>query len=535
MKTKYIIRYALMGLAALTFSACNDWLEEDTPGVTRLSDYFEAGNETAAENVVNSAYEPLQWEYDNNTYCAEWFIGDIASDDALKGGQNIADGPQYFDIDNFKVQADNSMLLGYYRAQWTGISRANLAITQLPYMSGDSIDNNLRSRLIAEAHFLRAYYYFRLVRIFGGMPLIDDVIDSSNKWHQERASVEDTYQFIIDDLKAAEAGLWVKSAYADEDLGRATKGAAQAMLLKAYLYIKDYSNAKTWGEKVIAQANAGEYALLTAADGGYFQNFTLDGENGKESVFEIQFMDDDMSDYGVFGHTRGSFTQVLTRSRSSKLGKGWGFNHPTQNLYDEYETAPTLDPRRDLTILNPAESDMVNPEEEIYCGNRYMNNKLAWRNLDGTFPSLSHDSRGPLNNRQIRYADVLLMYAEACCEGGDLTAAKNALNQVRQRAGLAAFPYTATYQGASHAFADNQNDLRTAIRHERRVELAMEGHRWFDLVRWGIAKQTLDAYIAKESDEAKQQWGYFQEGKNELFPIPTQEQELSGIAQNPGY
>ena len=521
-------------LLLLLFASCNSWLEEATPGTTKIGDYFEAGSETAAENVVNSAYAPLQWDF-GDTYCAEWFIGDIASDDALKGGQSVADGQEYYDIDNFKVQADNRMLLDYYRAQWTGIARANLAINELPVMSGDSISPKLRSRLIAEARFLRAYYYFRLVRVFGGMPIIDFVVDSSNKWHQQRASLDKNYEFILADLTAAEAGLWLKSEYDEADAGRATKGAAQAMLAKVYLNQKNYGQAKTWAQKVIT---SGEYDLFRSVDGGYFQNFTLDGENGLESVFEIQYMDDDMSDYGGFGYTRGSFTQILTRSRSAQLGGGWGFNHPTQNLYDEYETAPTLDPRRDLTILNPTDAQMTNPEEETYLGNRYMSNKLAWRNLNGTFPKISHDSRGPLNNRQIRYADVLLMYAEACCELGgaeNLTAAKNALNEVRGRVGLAAFPYTATYSGTEHTFADTQADLRTAIRHERRVELAMEGHRWFDLVRWGIAKQTLDAYIAAESSEARSHWGFFQEGKNELFPIPTKELELSGISQNPGY
>ncbi len=526
---------ALMTVAGcgtlMLLASCNDWLEEETPGVTKLNDYFTAGSQSAAEDVVNSAYAPLQWEF-GDTYCAEWFIGDIASDDALKGGQNLADGLQYLDIDNFKVQADNSMLLDYWRAQWSGVARANLAITELPYMSGDSIASDVRSRLIAEARFLRAYYYFRLVRVFGAMPIIDFVVNSSSKWHKDRASLDENYTFILDDLLAAETGLWVKSRYADEDLGRATKGAAQAMLAKVYLTRHDYAQAKTWAKKVI---DSHEYTLFGAAHGGYYQNFTLDGENGAESVFEIQYMDDDMSDYGGFGYTRGSFSQILTRSRSSNMGGGWGFNHPTQNLYDEYETAPTLDPRRDLTILNPTDAEMTNPEEEVYLGNRYISNKLAWRNSSGTFPKLSHDARGPLNNRQIRYSDVLLIYAEACCESGDLTAAKSALNEVRSRVGLADFPYTATYQGTVHAFADNQADLRTAIRHERRVELAMEGHRWFDLVRWGIAKQTLDAYIAKESAEVRDQWGFFQEGKNELFPIPTKELELSGIEQNPGY
>lgn len=526
---QYMMAGVLVFSAAAVLTSCNSWLDEETPGITRLDDFFTAGTQTAAENVVNAAYVPLQWDF-GSTYCAEWFIGDVASDDALKGGQNIADGGAYYDIDNFKVQSDNQMLLDYYRAQWTGVSRANLAISQLPAMSGDSISADVRTRLIAEAHFLRAYYYFRLLRVFGAMPIVDYIVDSSDKWYPARASVEENYRFIISDLTIAEAGLWEKSQYADEDLGRATKGAAQAMLLKVCLYMSDYEQAKAWGGKVIS---SGQYSLF--AD--FYDNFTLDGENGAESVFEIQYMDDDMSDYGGFGFTRGTFTQVLTRSRSNNLGGGWGFNRPTQDLFDEFETAAdgSVDPRRAMTILVPTAEEMTNEAEETYCGNIYISKKNAWYNKDNTFARLSHDSRGPLNNRQIRYSDVLLMYAEACCELGDLAASKAALNQVRSRVGLDGFPYSATIQGQARTFADTQADLRQAIRHERRVELAMEGHRWFDLVRWGVAKQTLDAYIARESSEAREQWGNFVEGKNELFPIPTQELELSGIAQNPGY
>lgn len=519
--------YIFLGLATLSLTGCNEWLEEETPGITRIDDYFNTGSQSAAENIVNSAYTPLQWDY-GTTYCAEWFIGDIASDDALKGGQNISDGGDYYDIDNFKVQADNAMLLNYWRAQWIGISRANLAINKLPEMKGEDLTDALRTRLLAEAHFLRAYYYFRLVRVFGGMPIVDYIVDSSNKWYPSRASVEDCYDFIVKDLEEAEKGLELKSAMGADDLGRATKGAAQAMLMKVALYRKDYPTAKSWGEKVVG---SGEYNLF----GDYYDNFTLPGENGIESVFEIQYMEDDMSDYGGFGFTRGTFTQILTRSRSNNLGGGWGFNRPTQNLYDEYEPA---DPRRDMTILKPALADMTNEAEETYCGNVYISKKNGWYNKDNTFSALAHHSRGPLNNRQIRYSDVLLMYAEALTEVGtpaDLVNAKNALNQVRSRVGLTPFPYSATIQKATKTFADTQADLRAAIRHERRVELGMEGHRWFDLVRWGIAKQTMDAYIAQETEEAQQQWGTFVEGKNEIFPIPTQELQLGKLTQNPNY
>jgi starch-binding outer membrane protein, SusD/RagB family len=127
------------------------------------------------------------------------------------------------------------------------------------------------------------------------------------------------------------------------------------------------------------------------------------------------------------------------------------------------------------------------------------------------------------------------MYAEACCETGDLASAKAALNKVRNRVGLADFPYSAKIQGKNVSYSDNQDDLRKAIRHERRVELAMEGHRWFDLCRWGIAKETMDAYLQGETAEAQAESATFEKGKHELFPIPSQEIDITGIAQNPKY
>lgn len=521
---KHIFKSILIVTLAISFVSCENWLLEPSPGVTKLEDFFTEGQ--TAIQAVNAAYTPLMWEY-NSTYYSEWFIGDIVSDDALKGGQSIGDMSVVYDMENFKTTTNNAFLLDFYRGQYQGIARCNLVLSEVPKMEYDSLLNaSLKNRIIGEAKFLRAMYYFRLVRIFGGVPKVDFVVDSSNKWKQARASADDIYNFIIEDLKSANALLWKKSEYSAEDLGRATKGAAQAMLLKTYLYTKQYDKAKSWGDSIIA---SGEYALVN----NYADNFTLAGENGPESVFEIQYMYDGMSDYHTGdgnGFTRGTFTVILTRSRSSKAG-GWGFNKPTQNLYDEYETD---DPRRDVTIFNPTDDDITNPAEEIYLGCRYMNKKYALMNPDGTYQVLVHESRGPINNKVIRYADVLLMYAEACCEINESDRAKWALEEVRKRArnsNSAILPEFPNYR----SYADNQLDLRKAIRHERRVELAMEGHRWFDLCRWGIAKETMDAYAASETSAARNHMATFVAGKHELFPIPAAEIDLNVMPQNPEY
>ena len=543
MKTSTIyIKCVAMVAIALSMTACNDWLTEDTPGTNNRSEYFTSI--ATAENVVNAAYVPLAWEF-GQTYYSEWYIGDIASDDALKGGQSVSDGGDAYDIDNFKTNTNNELILEYYRAQWQGVARCNLALEEIPKTRINENDNAevaLRTRYMGEAYFLRAYYYFRLTRVFGGMPLIDYVIDSSNKWSQTRATRDETFQFIIADLENANKLLVKRSTMKADDLGRATKGAAQAMLLKVNLYRgnflaqegdaqganESYAKAKAWGDSIIT---SGQYGL----DGEFFTNFTLAGENDLESVFDIQYVEDPTSDYGEGeGFTRGTFTLILQRSRSNAYGQaGWGFDKPTQNLFDEFEPG---DIRRDLTILNPTDDEIETPAQEIYLGDRYLNRKYAmYTETNGKIYHLTHDSRGPLNNKQIRYSDVLLMYAEVCCELGDLGSAKAALNQVRARVGLQPFPYSATIQDKAVTFTDNQADLRQAIRHERRVELAMEAHRWFDLCRWGIAKETIDAYMATETAECKAEFGNFQKGKNELFPIPSKEIDLSGVAQNPGY
>lgn len=530
---KSYIKLIALTAVAMSATSCNDWLKDEQPGVNTLDDFFTSG--AVAIQSVNACYAPLMWEF-NNSYFSEWYFGDIASDDALKGGQNLADGADAYDIDNFKTNANNEICLDYYRAKYQGIARCNLALEKIEIVDPDAdLTESRRDCLLGEAHFLRAFYYFQLVRIFGGVPLVDFVIDSSDRWVQPRASVDEVYAHIVNDLIIAEGLLWNKNQYSAEDLGRVTKGAAQALLCKVYLYMKDYNNAYIWGQKFVSEQYGSKYTLCA----NYFDNFTLDGENGPESVFEVQYMEDPTSDYGEgYGFTRGTFSTVLCRPRLGVLGvEGWGWNHPTQNLYNEYEYG---DPRRDYTIGVPDEG-LWDEEEINYLGSPYYNRKLSYINADGTVPSIAHHSRSPLNYRLIRAADVLLLYAEAALESGkDIDGAKWALEEVRSRArnnstvanALPSFP---DYNG----YTNSTESLRQAIRHERRVELAMEGHRWFDLVRWGIAAEVMDkdtgTYGSHESEECRAEMAKFIPGKNELFPIPAEEINLNPMEQNPGY
>ncbi len=529
----------LLSLSVAFFSTgCKDYLTAPEPAVTQISEFYISAE--AARQNVTACYAPLMWEF-NKTYYSEWFIGDIVSDDALKGGQNTTDMGAAYDMENWKTTASNQLLLDYYQAQYQGIGRCNLALQYISEMPEDEeLTSDLKNRFLGEAQFLRAYYYFRLLRVFGGVPITTEVLDEAGKWQIERSTIEEVFAQIETDLLDANRNLWVRSKYDAVDLGRATKGAAQAMLLKTNLYkASPYWNkylsqdaatfaqaAKAWGDSVVLSA---EYELNVL----YADNFLFANENSPESVFEIQYAEVPWGDYGDNtggnGFTAGSFTQVLTRSRSSLIGGGWGFNHPTQNLYDEFESGDT---RREVAILVPEDAMIENIMEENYLGTKMLNNKYAMYDVypNRTWPL--HATRGPLNNKQIRYADVLLMRAEAALIAGDNATAEADLNTVRQRAGMSDF--------GSYKFSVNGTEitptLEQAIRHERRVELAMEGHRWFDLVRWGNTKAHMDAYATTETPDAQSHMGVFVEGKHELFPIPATERELNPVlTQNEGY
>lgn len=541
MKTKMNIKplYIVLCGLVLSFTSCKDYLTEIEPGTVLLEDFF-VSTDAAVQNVTG-CYTPLMWEY-NRTYCPEWFIGDVASDDALKGGGNTTDMADIYDVENWRTTDQNTFALDFYQAQYQGIGRCNLALEYINKMEigiDSAFTQDMKDRLLGEVHYLRAYYYFRLVRLFAGVPMTLEVLPSSEDWEMPRATVDVVFTQILSDLEQANAKLWLKSEYPEADMGRATKGAAQAMLMKTNLYMASpywqkhglskapaqcYADAKAWGDSII---NSGEYDLCP----NYEDNFTCAGENGIESVFEIQYAEVAWGDYGEgFGFTAGSFTQILVRSRNSVIGGGWGFNHPTQNLYNEFEAG---DIRRDVAILIPdtnINEDYQTITEEIYLGNIMLNNKYGMyrdpSDIGGGYGKWSlHASRGPLNNKQIRYADVLLMYAEACLETGDAGTALTYINKVRSRVGLPNAPV-----------ADN-----ATLRHERRCELAMEGHRWFDLVRWeGVdgngLKAHMDAYKAQESADVQHHIQEFVAGKHELLPIPQEERQLDPLlSQNPGY
>lgn len=536
MKTT-IYKFLLMLPFALLFS-CDDWLRELPAGTQTLDEYYVSG--ATCEPVITACYVPMMWQFYGGKFINEWFIGDVCSDDAVKGGQFISDDPDVYEMETFRVNAENDMLLNYYHAQYVGIARCNRAIQDIPKVATDEyMDAVTQARYVAEAKFLRAFYYLRLVRLFGNVVYYDYVIEGSDQLKLQRSPLSEVYCKIIADLKSAEIFLWEKSEYAEADLGRATKGAAQALLLKTYLtghqYLDNaYAEAEYWGEQIY---KSGEYTLCD----NYWDNFSLAGENGPESVFEIQYTNDPTGDWGP-GGTRGSANAKMQRCRSSTYTSGsvgWGYNRPTQDLINEYEAN---DPRKNMTIHSLIDSDGANNETD--------NKQVDW--YDGKISTVSlkyammtdgdggniykldaNNLRDPINTKEIRYADVLLMYAEACCKNGNTTMAKTLLEEVRDRARHGDGSILPEFGTPGYTLT---NDLETAIRHERRVELAMEGHRWFDINRWGIAADIMNAYgQTAEIKNLYPKMATFQKGVHEIFPIPAEERRLTGIDQNPGY
>ncbi|MEL6140242.1 MAG: RagB/SusD family nutrient uptake outer membrane protein [Bacteroidota bacterium] len=483
-----ILKYLFL-LLFIPLVACNDVLDRDPQGLNTLDNFFQ--DEVQAIQSVNAIYAQLRaWQVHVFSFVG---MTDIVSDDADKGSF-AADAFFLQEVDNFTHTATNVAPSTVWAGYYEGIFRCNLAIESIPDVP--EMDEDLRARLIAEAQMLRGYFYFNLVRWFGDVPLILEPFP--DEFSIPRDPVAAVYTQIINDLESAAAVLPEKSVYAAADLGRVTRGTANGLLAKVHLTRENFSEAERLALIVI---NSGEYELFPR----YANIFLPEGENSSESIFEVQT--------AAFETGGGGSQYNEVQGVRGTPNLGWGFNRPSDDLIDAYESG---DPRREATILYVGEvlpdgSDIVQDNPNI-VGERF--NQKAW-----VPEHPGGNGNGPGNIRLLRYADILLIAAEALNENGNANEALNHLNQVRARA-----------RGTSNVLPDvtttNQAELREAIWRERRVELALEQHRWFDLVRTGRAASIMQA-VGKN----------FQEGKNELFPIPQGEIDLSqgALVQNPGY
>lgn len=493
------MRNILLLFIFILIAGCTDFLQENPQGeLTQASFPVSPSDALLATNAVYASVR--DWYYNSGGYP----ILDIMSDDAYKGSNTNDQLSTVGAYDNFTFNTTGDGLDRWWATLYEGIKFANVVIEKVPAIQ---MDTTLRNRYIGEAKFLRGLFYFDAVRAWGGVP---EVTTLNPPLHMARATSEEIYSLIISDLKYAEGHLTKKSDLVSSDRGRATIGAADALLAKVYLFRKDFVNAEKYALKVI-QSN--EYALEPL----FIDANGVNGNNGVESVFEVGAL-------GVEDYNSGGAQYANTQGVRGSPNRGWGFNRPSIDLRKSFEPG---DPRLKGTIIDlgdtidgvyikgdpdPANDPVITLNQNGDTVNIQCYNRKVWTPGDDTPSQWAH------HRRLIRYADVLLMAAEAMNENGKQSDALVYLNQVRSRA----------RQGNNSILPDvtvtDQNTLRDKILLERRHELAMEGERFWDLVRTGNAAAVLGplGFIAN---------------KNELLPIHQSEIDISqgSLTQNPNY
>ncbi|MFV5693472.1 RagB/SusD family nutrient uptake outer membrane protein [Flavobacterium sp. LT1R49] len=484
MKKIYI---SIFALSAYFFSGCsNDYLDADQTESISTKDIALFNNDAGAATFVTAIYSKfLDW----NMTSFSWIgLSSIASDDADKGSSPGDTGSDKDLMDALTYNASTPSTSEIFAANYEGINRCNQALSIVPQL--DQANPALRARLLGEAKFLRAFMYFTLVKTYGGVPIVDHLPNPSSDEDRimqlTRKTSAEVYAFIESDLNDAIAALPNKSEYAAAEKGRASKGAAYALLAKVNLYQKNW-------QKVVDNCNLiTGYSIVP----NYASMFRLAGENDAESIFEIQGTGS-VPAKGISGYSN-------TQGARGAGGWGWGFNTPSQSLVNAYEAG---DVRKNATI--------------IFAGTTLYDGRVVPTTVENprynfkAYSSAFTDGwETDVNIKYLRYAEVILMKAEALNELNQTPAAIPLLNQIRTRAGL------------GNTTAVSQGDVRTAIWKERRVEMAFEHDRFFDLVRTGQA-------VAAFAIDGKT----FVAGKHELFPLPqafiTQANGLS--IQNLGY
>jgi hypothetical protein len=479
--------YMLLFVAAIGFNACSEDYVDVVSEDANSENFFNSQDDY--ENALIAAYDMLQSSYINV------MLGEIASDNTLAGGENATDVIGIQQIDDMIHTPVNDQLTDLWRWMFAGVNRANYIM---------EFQNNFefpdKPRVLGETRFLRAYYYFELVKFFGDVPLaVDQRFLFGDQFEVERTPKADIYAQIELDLIFAIDNL----AYTTPDIGRATKGSAQALLGKVYLFQQKYMESADVLDDLIA---FGPYSLVT----DYATIFENDNENNSESVFEIQYSDEEGAGFGCLQCSEGNVAVGFNGIRNYNgptFDSGFSFNVPTQEVVNLFDST---DPRKDTAILDIDAFAAANSAtfSTGFEHTGYFNRKYIAR--QGDLNTGDANLTNPNNYRAIRLADVYLMAAEAYNSGGlGDGQAQTYLNEVRTRVGL---PDVLTSGIA----------LTDAIFKERRLELVGEGHHFFDLVRTGRAAAEIDGFVA---------------GKHEIFPIPLEEILLAGNRweQNPNY
>jgi hypothetical protein len=505
MKNKLLKTIAFLFVITFLFTQCKKSLLniEPTIPITSIDNYFQ--NEVEAVNATNAVYTPLSAIYNG----AAWHLGDIMSDDADLGGGGGGDGAETAELDNFNVTSFNPIIQLMWAQCYFGILRANLVIERVPLVA--TMTDAIRKRSIGEARYLRGLYYYHLVRVFGDVPLYTNVITAEQAATIARSPIAQVYAQIIVDLKEAERLL--PNTYTGTDKGRASAGSAKGLLASVYLTTGDKTNAALKAKEVIDNKASYGYDLWT----DYTDNFKLENENGKESLFEVQYRSGGgtWSDYGA-----GTKINTFYGPRAQNIVResGYGFTVPTKDFVDQYEKtgaaySTIIDKRRNRSIWIPGDTYGTYTQPASLIGSPLgFNTKKYFIPIDNTTGD-DGQWRSALNIPIMRYSEVLLIYAEAA----GIASGKQYVDLVRVRAGLA--PLSASLSPTQY---------QDAMYKERRLELAFEMHRWYDLLRHPDPNYFLTIMRAHGKTNIQ--------AKHRFMPIPQVERDKNAnLTQNVGY
>jgi hypothetical protein len=467
-------------LTALCCTSCQDILDKDPIATFDAGSFFQnAGDATQA---INAAYKPLLFNNKNGNFY--WGFAILTGDEAITGGDGSR--PGLVELDAFTYTPRTEEFNTFWKLQYEGITQCNLVLDNLPKVE---MEEALRNQITGEALFLRSWYHFLLVQVFGDVPLFTSLAPPE-QLKVPRTPAAQILSQIVSDCEQA-AGL-LPVVYPTAQIGRATQGAALALAAKASLYQKNWESVVAYTGRV---RSLGVYELMP----DYGDNFRKETQNNAESIWEVQHANLEL---GV-----GNFLNQWWMSK--KLG-GYGFAEATQEYVLSFEAG---DPRRQFTIAS---------NNEPYFGAIYKNSFSTTRHSPRKYlqdtSAVSQPADGDINYAAIRFAEVLLWEAEALNELGRVQEAQVPLESVRARARAQAGDPATVLPSVT---TTDQEQMRQAIRQERKAELGFEMHRFFDLVRWGVAVDVLPG---------------FQAGKHELFPLPQTELDLNpALTQNPGY
>ena len=456
MKLKYnLIAIALLGFS---FSSCSDFLEQNPQTDLSENDFYKTADDILS--AVNGAYSSLQ---EGDIY-GNWYVfGEIPSDNTrnqLSGSVTTQN-----EFDHFYIDTQNSMIANFWKAAYKVINRTN---TILGRIDGIEINTELANRYKLECKFIRALMYFNLVRVYGDVPLVLKEISISESYDILREPKENVYNQIIADLKEAQD---LPVSYSTAEDGRATQGAAKALLANVYMTLHKYAEAETILAEII---NSGRYSLLENTPGslnidGYKNVFSPVNHNSKEGIFEIQFL---KGGYGEGSNYANNFAPENSGTNVVAVGGTGGNNIPEMDIYNAYEEG---DLRRDFSMSLGYYDNRKN--------NEWVESRYVCKFMDVPYQNNDASNNYPV----IRYADVILMYAEALNQNGKTAEACKYLNMTRRRG----FGYQTTETSPVDLQTTDKAQFALMVEQERRVELAFENHRWFDLIRTGRAVEVM--------------------------------------------